>query len=141
MDHHWPLLGSARSVVRPLMENSQVTKKNHMLFMDCFYNSVALFHLLKNELGDLAAGTVMPSRKQYPKELSKSLTEHGRYEFWCLGGLCAIARKDHPLPEHLPRPEEGVHGICSRFQFRIATVIHITAYDLTNCTHSELFAA
>ena len=42
MDHHWPLLGSARSVVRPLMENSQVTKKNHMLFMDCFYNCRAL---------------------------------------------------------------------------------------------------
>ena len=61
-DRHWPLLGSAGSVVRRLVENSQVTNKNHMLFMGRFYNSVALFHLLKNELGVLAAGTVMPSR-------------------------------------------------------------------------------
>ena len=50
-DRHWPLLGSAGSVVRRLVENSQVTNKNHMLFMDRFYNSVVLFHLLKNELG------------------------------------------------------------------------------------------
>ena len=62
-DRHWPLLGSAGSVVRRLVENSQVTNKNHMLFMDRFYNSVALFHMLKKELGVLAAGTVMPSRK------------------------------------------------------------------------------
>ena len=54
-------------VLSAIMENSQVTNKNHMLFMDRFYNSVALFHLLKNELGVLAAGTVMPSRKHYPK--------------------------------------------------------------------------
>ena len=52
--------------------------------------SVELFHLLKNELGLLAAGTVMPSRKHYPKELGKRLTECGRYEFRCWGGLCAI---------------------------------------------------
>ena len=32
-------------------------------------------------------------------------------------------------------------GISSRFQSRIATVIHITAYDLTNCTRSEPFVA
>ena len=82
-DRHWPLLGSAGSVVRRLVENSQVTNKNHMLFMDRFYNSVALFHLLKNELGVLAAGTVMPSRKHYPKELGRRLTERGRYKFRC----------------------------------------------------------
>ena len=93
-DRHWPLLGSAGSTVRHLVENSQVTNKNHMLFMDRFYNSVALFHLLKNELGVLAAGTVMPSRKHYPKELSRRLTERGRYEFWCRGALCSIAWKD-----------------------------------------------
>ena len=91
---HWPLLGSAGSVVRCLVENSQVTNKNHMLFMDRFYNSVALFHMLKNELGVLAAGTVMPSRKPYPKELGRRLTEHGRYEFRCRGALSAIAWKD-----------------------------------------------
>ena len=38
-DRHWPLLGSAGSVVRRLVENSQVTNKNHMLFMDRFYNA------------------------------------------------------------------------------------------------------
>ena len=93
-DRHWPLLGSSGSVVRRLVENSQVTNKNHMLFMDRFYNSVALFHMLKKELGVLAAGTVMPSRKHYPKELGRRLTERGRYEFRCRGALCAIAWKD-----------------------------------------------
>ena len=87
-DRHWPLLGSAGSVV------SQVTNKNHMLFMDRFCNSVVLFHLLKNELGVLAVGTVMPSRKHYPKELGRRLTERGCYEFRCWGALCAIAWKD-----------------------------------------------
>ena len=33
------------------------------------------------------------------------------------------------------------HSISSRYQSRIATVIHITAYDLTNCTRSEPFVA
>ena len=93
-DRHWPLLGSAGSVVRRLVENSQVTNKNHILFMDRFYNSVALFHMRKKELGVLAAGTVMPSRKHYPKELGRRLTERGRYEFRCRGALCAIAWKD-----------------------------------------------
>ena len=32
-------------------------------------------------------------------------------------------------------------GISSRYQPGIATVIHITAYDLTNCTRSEPFVA
>ena len=111
-DRHWPILGSASSVVRRLVENSQVTNKNHMLFMDPFYNSVALFHLLKNELGVLAAGTVIPSRKHYPKELGRRLTERGRYEFLCQGTLCAIILEGpqvHPLLEQLPRPEESVH--------------------------------
>ena len=93
-DRHWPLLGSAGSVVRRLVENSQVTNKNHMLFMNRFYNSVTLFHMLKNELGVLAPGTVMPSRKHYPKELGRRLTECGRYNFRCRGALCAIAWKD-----------------------------------------------
>ena len=93
-DRHWPLLETAGSVVRLLVENSQVTNKNHMLFMDRFYNSFVLFHLLKNELGVLAAGTVMPSRKHYPKELGRRLTECVRYEFQCRGALCAIAWKD-----------------------------------------------
>ena len=83
---HRPLLGSAGSVVRCLMENSQVT-----LFIDRFYNSVALFHLLRNVL---ASGTVMPSRKHFPKELCRRLTERGRYKFWCRGAPCAIAWKD-----------------------------------------------
>ena len=87
-DRHWPLLGSAGSVVRRLVENSQVTNKNHMLFMDHFYNSIALFHLLKNKLGVLPAGTGMPSHKHYPKELGRRLTECGRYEFRCRGALC-----------------------------------------------------
>ena len=93
-DSHWPLLSSAGTVACRLVENSQLTNKNHMLFMDCFYNSVALFHLLKNELGVLATGTVMPSGKHYPKELGKRLTQHGRYKFWCWEGLCVIAWKD-----------------------------------------------
>ena len=84
-DCHWSFLGSASSVVHRLVENSQVTNKNHMLFMDHFYNFVALFHLLKNEMGVLAAGTVMPSSEHYPKELGKRL---------CRGGLCAITWKD-----------------------------------------------
>ena len=90
-DRHRPRLGSAGSVVRRLVENSQVTNKNHMLFME---NSVSLFDMLKNELGVLAAGTVMPSRKHYPKELGRRLTERGRYKFRCRGALCAIAWKD-----------------------------------------------
>ena len=90
-DRHWPLLGSTGSVVRHLMENSQVNNKNHMLFMERFYNSVAPFHLLKNELGVLPVGTVMPSRKHY---LGRRLTERGQYEFWCRGALCEIAWKD-----------------------------------------------
>ena len=36
----------------------------------------------------------MPSRKHYPKELGRRLTERGRYEFRCRGALCAIAWKD-----------------------------------------------
>ena len=32
-------------------------------------------------------------------------------------------------------------GISSRYQSRISTVIHITEYDLTNCTRSEPFVA
>ena len=57
-DCHWHLLASARSVVSRFVENSQVANKNHMLFMDRFYNSVMLFHLLENEL---AVDTFMPS--------------------------------------------------------------------------------
>ena len=100
-DRHWPLLGSVGCVVRHLMENSQVANKNHMLFMDRFYNSVALFHLLKNELGVLAMGTVMLSGKSTTPWNSmelphgKRLTEHGWHKFRCCGGLCAIAWKDH----------------------------------------------
>ena len=93
-DRRWPLLGSAGNVVRLLVENLQVTNKNPMLFMDRFYNSVALFPLLKNELGVVAAGTIMPSHKHYPKELGRRLTERGLYEFRCRGALCAIAWKD-----------------------------------------------
>ena len=89
-DCHWPLLGSAGSIVTNV---SHVTNKNHMLFMDRFYNSVTIFHL-KNELGVLVGGTLMPSHKHYPKELGKRLTKRGQYEFRCRGGLCAIAWKD-----------------------------------------------
>ena len=64
-DRYWHLLESAGSVVRCLVDNSQVTSKNHMLFLDHFFNSIVLFHLLKNELGVLAVGTVMPSCKHY----------------------------------------------------------------------------
>ena len=71
---HWHLLRSAASVVRSLVENLQVANKNHMLFIDCFCNSVVLCHLLKNELGVLVVGTIIPSRKQYTKELGKRLT-------------------------------------------------------------------
>ena len=56
-DRQWPLLRSAGSVVRCHVENSQVTNKNHMLFMDRFYNFVALFHLLKNELAPSCQAT------------------------------------------------------------------------------------
>ena len=113
-DRHWPLLGSAGSVVRRLVENSQVTNKNHMLFMDRFYNSDALFHLLKNELGVLAAGTVMRSRKHYPKELGRRLTERGRYEFWCRGALCAIAWKDR----------KAIHFLSNYHDLRRASTVN-----------------
>ena len=66
-NRHWPLRGSAGSVVRRLVENSQVSNKNHMLFMDRFYNSVALFHLLKKELGVLAAGTSCQAASTTPR--------------------------------------------------------------------------
>ena len=69
-DHHWPLVRSACSVVLYLVENLRVVNKNQMQFMDHFYNSIMLFHLLKNKLGVLAMGTIMPSRKHYPKEFS-----------------------------------------------------------------------
>ena len=111
-DRHWPLLGSSGSVVRRLVENSQVTNKNHMLFMDRFYNSVALFHMLKKELGVLAAGTVMPSRKHYPKELGRRLTETWPVRIPVPGSsVCHRLEgpQAHPLPEQLPRPEESVH--------------------------------
>ena len=115
-DRHWPLRGLAGSVGPHLAENLQVTNKNHMLFMDCFYNTIKLFHLLKNEL---AVGTIMPSCKHYPKELGKRLTERGRYEFWCRGGLCAIAWKDrkpiHFLSNyHYPRRASTVNRPCGR---------------------------
>ena len=64
-------LGSAGSVVCRFQETSHITNKNHMLFMDRFYNFVVLFHLLKNEI------EAMLSRKNYPKEFGKRLTEHG----------------------------------------------------------------
>ena len=47
-----------------------------------------------------------------------------------------------PLPGLSPEPRcVDNRGISSRFQSRIATVIHITEYDLTNCTRSEPFVA
>ena len=107
-DRNWPLLGSADSVVRRLMENSQVTNKNNMLFMDHVYNSVVLFHLMKNELRVLAAGAAMPSPKHYPKELGRRLTEE--FQSWG-ASMChhLVEPQAHPLPEQLPRPEESVH--------------------------------
>ena len=46
------------------------------------------------------------------------------------------------LPGLSPEPRSvDNRGISSRFQSRIATVNHITAYDLTNCTQSEPFVA
>ena len=67
------------------------------------------FYLLKNELGVLEAGTIMPSRKHYPKRL----TEPNRFKFHAQGGLEGPHRLEgpqaHPLPEQLPRPEESVH--------------------------------
>ena len=58
------------------------------------FTTLSLFYMLKNKLGVLAAGTVLPSRKHYPKELGRRLTERGRYDFRCLRCLCTIAWKD-----------------------------------------------
>ena len=130
-DHHWPFLRSAGSVVRHLVENSQVTNKNHMLFMDSFYNSITLFHLLKNELGVLAADTVMPSHKHYTKELGRRLPKHGRYEFWCWGAITWKDRKPiHFLSNyHNPRRASTVN---SRVVDRLA---QLTASQLVvDCT-------
>ena len=102
-DRLWPLLGSAGSVVCHPMENSQVTNKNHMLFMDRFYNSVALFHLLKNELGVLGAlpqGTRREADRTWPVRIPVP----GSSVCHRLEGPQA-----HPLPGQLPRPEESVH--------------------------------
>ena len=104
-DCHWPLLGSAGSVVRCLMGISQVTNKNHMLFMDRFCNSVALFHLLKNELGVLAMGTVMPSRKHYPKELGRTTRQGTRHT---MPTLSWIPTDPTPVPANASAP-----SICS----------------------------
>ena len=66
-DCHWPLLGSAGSIVLHLVENLQVTNKNYKPFMDRFYNSVALFHLLKNKLEVLAGGHCHAKAKSLPQ--------------------------------------------------------------------------
>ena len=95
-DGHWPLLGSASSVVHRLVENTQVANKNHMLFMDDFYNAVTLFHLLKNDLGDLAAGTVMPS----PKELGPRNSEADRT--WPVQILVSVRSLWHRLKDCNP---------------------------------------
>ena len=113
-DHHWPLFLSTGSVVRRLVENSQVTNKNHMLFKDCLYNSVTVLHLLKKEKGVLAEGTIMPSCKHYTKKLSKRLTENGQYEFMCQGDLCAIAWKDH----------KPIHFLSNYHDLRRATTVN-----------------
>ena len=114
-DRHWPLLGSAGSVVRRLVENSKVTNKNHMLFMDRFYNSInsiVLFHLLKNELGVLATGTVMPSCKHYPQVTLQEADRTWPVRIPVPGSSVRHhleGTQAHPLPEQLPRPEESVH--------------------------------
>ena len=91
-DRHWPILGSASSVC-PL---SRGELAGHQQEPHAVHGPLLqLFHLLKNELGVLAGGTIIPSRKHYPKELGRRLTKRGRYEFLCRGALCAIAWKDH----------------------------------------------
>ena len=122
-DCHWPLLGSAGSIVTNV---SHVTNKNNMLFMDRFYNSVTIFHL-KNELGVLVGGTLMPSHKHYPKELGKRLTKRGQYEFRCRGGLCAIAWKDG----------KHIHFLSNYHDPRGASTVNMRMWDRLTQAHTN----
>ena len=89
-DCQWPLLVSAGSVVRCLLENSLAghQQEPHGQFLQLHRP------LPHAEEQAQAAGTVMPSRKHYPKELGRRLTQRGRYEFRCRECLCAIACED-----------------------------------------------
>ena len=116
-----------------------------MLFMDHFYNSVVLFHLLKNELGVLAASCRATSTSI--KELCKGLTEHGRYEFRCWGGLCAITWKDrkpiHFLSNyHDPRrASSGNRHVGDRLaQCNLLASFHTILHECTASGYSN-FAA
>ena len=70
-DCHWPLLGSAGSVVLVSWRTHRSPTRNHMLFIDHFYNSVVLFHLLKSELGVLAVGTIMQATSTTPRNSAR----------------------------------------------------------------------
>uniref|UniRef100_A0A2C9K8Q1 PiggyBac transposable element-derived protein domain-containing protein n=1 Tax=Biomphalaria glabrata TaxID=6526 RepID=A0A2C9K8Q1_BIOGL len=74
-DNVIPELGVVGSVVVRLLATGYLTNKNHIVYMDRFYNSVTLFDTLFNVYGTFAVGTAMTNRKFNPKELTKMKNE------------------------------------------------------------------
>ena len=64
----YPELGATGNVVARLLRSADLHGKGHVLVMDRYYNSVALFEHLHREQKTLAVGTAMPNRKFFPKD-------------------------------------------------------------------------
>ena len=77
-----------------LSADSWRTRRSPTRTTCCSWKTPSRSSTCEERAGVLAAGTVMPSCKHYPKELGRRLTERGRYKFRCRGALCAIAWKD-----------------------------------------------
>ena len=66
-----------------------------VIFMDHYFNSVALFSHLYDKMGTFAAGTARPNRKHYPRDLiMRRLPERGLIEFKCRNNLAAVVWMD-----------------------------------------------
>ena len=89
-DQVWHIehLGSSGSVFVRLMEDTEISGQNHIIFMDRYFNSVALFSHLYDKMGTFAAGTARCNRKHYPRDLNMHhLPERGLIEFKCRNNL------------------------------------------------------
>ena len=92
---HIEHLGSSGSVVVRLVEDAEISGQNHIIFMDRYFNSVALFSHLYDKMGTFAAGTARPNRKHYPRDLiMRRLPERGLIEFKCRNNLAAVVWMD-----------------------------------------------
>lgn len=86
-------LGPTGSVVARLVQNGGAANKNHIIFMDRFYNSVVLFDYLQRELGTHAVGTVMANRKFLPQEVlgaKKNLQNRGDHIYRCRNNISCV---------------------------------------------------